>query len=64
MRHSIQTMIHDGAPVYQIDLPGSEMFYFHIYVKSGYLFVENDNFYELPHVLEHCLFEGNTSGTP
>ena len=59
MKHKIlKKTLSFWSPVLFIDAPDSSIFHFIVYIRSGFMFVEKSQF-EIPHILEHCLFEKN-----
>lgn len=58
--HVIQDELFEGVPFTVIQTPGKAMVHFTTIVNSGFNLAPKDK-YELPHLLEHLAFEGNTT---
>lgn len=56
----VQDEIFPGVPLTVIQTPGKAMVHFTTIVNSGFNLAPKDK-YELPHLLEHLAFEGNTT---
>lgn len=56
----VQDEIFPGVPFTIIQTPGKAMVHFTTIVNSGFNLAPTDK-YELPHLLEHLAFEGNTT---
>lgn len=56
----IQDELFEGVPFTVIQTPGKAMVHFTTVVDSGFYLAER-SVYELPHLLEHLAFEGNTT---
>lgn len=62
MKYSTSTKILvNGIEILYIDIPGVTTFDLAIGIRSGYRFANRDNpdLYELPHILEHMVFDGS-----
>ncbi len=60
MKHTFSSEIINPywSEIHFLDIPGSEIFDFKIFLNSWYMYSSPDK-YELSHILEHCLFEKN-----
>jgi len=59
MKHSVsQQELLSGAKILFVDIPGTETFYAHMYLRSGFRFASTEK-HELPHLLEHLAFDAN-----
>jgi predicted Zn-dependent peptidase len=64
MKHFVsEKTLKNGLDILYLDVPGSSSFDLAIAVKSGYRYasVEDIDKYELPHILEHLVFDGSSS---
>lgn len=60
MKHKISKKIFSfWAPWFFLDVPWAKIIHFQIFVNSWYIF-SDENKFELPHLIEHCLFEKNS----
>jgi len=59
MQHEVsEHKLEGGAKLLAVDTPGAISFYFSSHVRNGHRFCD-PSIYEVPHLLEHLLFEGN-----
>lgn len=60
MKHKINKKLFlFWAPWFFLDVPWAKVIHFQIFVNSWYIFSDKNKF-ELPHLIEHCLFENNS----
>lgn len=60
MQHEVsEHELVGGAKLLAVDTPGAISFYFSSHVRNGHRFCD-PKIYEVPHLLEHLVFEGNT----
>ena len=62
MKYSTATKtLQNGIEILYIDVPGVTTFDLAVGIRSGYRFANRDNaeLYELPHILEHMVFDGS-----
>lgn len=59
MQHQLhQQELSSGAKILFVDIPGTETFYAHVYLRSGFRYASAEK-HELPHLLEHLAFDAN-----
>jgi len=59
MQHEVsEHELAGGAKLLAVNTPGAISFYFSSHVRNGHRFCD-PSIYEVPHLLEHLLFEGN-----
>lgn len=61
MKHTVEEVqLRNGARGLLIDIPGASVMSTRVQFRAGMMYAKNHNVYEIPHVVEHLAFGGNS----
>ena len=61
MKHTVEEIqLKNGAKGLLIDIPGASVMSTRIQFRAGMLYAKNHDVYEIPHIVEHLAFGGNS----